>query len=79
MWMIESDLPESAELEDHIRSLCDKVQSRSQALDTLRADCDVDIFCGYFSESGQAGFGLSNEVLSRVVGLGLDLIFDVYP
>ena len=79
MWMIESDLPESTEIEDHIRSLCDKIQSRSQALDTLRSNCTIDIFCGYFSESGQAGFTLSNEVIGRVAALGFDLIFDVYP
>ena len=79
MWMLESDLSDSAEIEDHIRSLCDKIKSHSQALDTLRSDCAMDIFCGYFSESGQAGFTLSNELISRVAGLGLDLIFDVYP
>jgi hypothetical protein len=79
MWMIESGLPESADIEDHILSLCDKIQPCSEALNSLRSDCDVDIFCGYFSESGQAGFSLSNQVLGRVVSLGLDLIFDVYP
>jgi Domain of unknown function (DUF4279) len=79
MWILESDLPADAMLDDHVDSICCLVELRSVALKTLRRDCSIDVFCGFFSDSEQAGFMLSKETIRKLAALEVDLIFDVYP
>ena len=79
MWILASGLRESDSLDDHVASICRLIKEHRSEFDQLRSDCDVDVFCGFFSDSGQAGFGLSSETLEEIGKLQVDLIFDVYP
>jgi Domain of unknown function (DUF4279) len=77
-WLLESELPESAELEDHVASLLSIVEERSTQLQQIRGLCDIDICCAFFSKQSQGGFFFSVDLMRRVVAIEADLVFDIY-
>jgi hypothetical protein len=51
----------------------------SDALSSLGDLCEVDIFCGVFTEEdAQGGFVLDPELSRRLAELGLAVVVDVY-
>ena len=49
------------------------------ALDSLRADCRIDIFCGLFSgDDAQGGFTIEPSLSQRLSDLQLAVAVDVY-
>jgi hypothetical protein len=78
-WIKSSGLPQSASLDDHLAELCRFMEAHLHKLEKLRSNCDIDIFCGFFSDTGQATFVLSNKTLKRIGALSVDVILDVYP
>lgn len=64
----------SEELLGVIRSLSEK----RLELTTLKRDCDIEIFCGLFSDNGQGGFTLSSDNMAALHSLGIDVVFDFY-
>lgn len=79
LFRIESPLPRSASLQDHLAWLCDLVEPVSSQLTTISDRCKYDIFCGFSSGSGQGGFVLDPMLLSRIAGLKINLVVDLYP
>jgi hypothetical protein len=74
-------LPEDGNhLEDHLRSLLDRLEPHVQALrriceeDGLRADFS----CGYFMGQANSGFGISPGTLAGIAALGADFGVDTY-
>ena len=79
MWSLESPLSDSLALTDHLRFLLDLLEPKKGVLKQLSMDCDIDVFCGFSSGSGQGGFILDSATLSRLGALGLPLVLDLYP
>ena len=68
-WMYQPPVDESRPLEEHIMALWDRLRPHIDFLKALKERCQVDIFCGYRSNSGTAGF----EVSHRCLGLFIEL------
>jgi hypothetical protein len=77
--VIGSGLPDTSPLEEHLRVLSERIEPYIDRVRSLGEGVDVDLFCGFTSGIGQGSFSLSPELLHRLSGLGLELIFDLYP
>jgi hypothetical protein len=69
MWSLKAPLPEETALEDHLEWLHHALAPQFTYLKELKQAAQVDIFCGYRSNSATAGF----EVDYRALQLFFDL------
>jgi len=69
MWSYEPAVDEARPLHEHIMALWDAVRPHIPYLRDLKRKFHVDVFCGYRSNSGTAGF----EVDHRCLGLFAEL------
>lgn len=76
--MFESQLPASQALSDHIAGLLSRLIPARKALETLRSDCEFDLFCGQGVDSGQSVIILSASILRQLGELGLDFELHLY-
>jgi hypothetical protein len=77
MWQIESALPESKSLEEHINSVLSAIQCSCELWERVTGNLSRDIFCGLFVESQSSGVSLSAAVLREVVQRGLSIEVDL--
>jgi len=68
-WLYQPPVDESRPLEEHIMALWDRLRPHMAFLKSLRAMHQVDIFCGYRSNSGTAGFEVSHKCLGLFIEL----------
>jgi uncharacterized protein DUF4279 len=79
LWRLESSLERSRPLDEHIEELMKFAELRRDALDSVRADGDIDISCGIFSaDDAQGGFTFDSPLIQRLADLQLAVVFDVY-
>jgi hypothetical protein len=74
-----SGLGDSEPLEVHLNKLIAFCAQRVGALRGLAEDCEIDLFLGISSESGQAGFVVDRGALERLARLPVSLTVDLYP
>src|SRR5712692_850260 len=81
MWHKYSGLDESRPMEEHIAVLLTFIEERAGALRNISEHCSMDLFCGVFLNTPQAGIVLESHLLERLVNLqlGIDIVFDLYP
>jgi Domain of unknown function (DUF4279) len=79
LWLLESGVAGSMQLEEHLIALLAFAEDRKQALAAIRNQCEVDLFCGFSSGSGQGSMVLSAGTLARIAALRIDLCVDLYP
>lgn len=63
MWSYTVPLPEDRPLEEHLLALWEVLRTHVSYLKHLKRELKVDVFCGYRSNSDQAGFEVSHEAL----------------
>jgi hypothetical protein len=79
LWVLDSDLPDTATLEHHLGRLCDRLEPHAAALKAIQAQgMDLDWFCFVEIESGQGGVPLSAELLRRLAAFPAELDLDIY-
>ncbi len=79
VWIRRSGLGSDSELEEHVAALVRVVSGSREELMRLSAECDLDLFLGFGSESGQGACVLPARLLAEVGGLGLTVVLDLYP
>ena len=81
VWRIESKLDKYCKLQDHLTNVIERLEPKKDILAKLKVDgFEMDFSCGYlFSEEDQPSIFLSNEMLKRMAGLGVDLGISLYP
>lgn len=78
MWALDSPNDRDS-MEMHLTALVDYVERNQKAFDSVRQDCEMDIFCGMFSGTeAQGGFTLDTEQIRRLADLQLEVTFDLY-
>lgn len=78
-WRLESPLPRSAELDDHLRALLDLLSAKAPIIRGYKDQAfTVDFFCGLFLNSFNERLELPPETLARVAALGATLSLDIY-
>ena len=79
LWLRESGLERLKPLEEHLLVLLDFMDSKRPELASIRGECEVDLFCGYASRSGQGSMLLTASTIARVAEYRVDLSVDLYP
>lgn len=90
-WLLKSSAEAKLPLEIHIEEVISFAEKRSVAIEELRSECSMDIFCGIFRGDLEApartprfvvalacGFTLEPELTRRLAALGLAVGFDIY-
>jgi hypothetical protein len=75
IWTINSELPESSSLEEHLTFLLETLEPMGDEVKKLSKEgYRVDFYCGCFFKAGtQGGFDLSPEILERMGRMGISL------
>src|SRR4051812_44975510 len=77
-WHLESDFPRSAELEEKVVGLLDKVTNDLIVWANLAERYDMRIFCGLFLNTWNEGFALSPDLMARLAERKLRIEVDIY-
>ena len=77
-WILDSPLPDSSSIEQHIAYFLNLLESNGAKLQDLPSDCEADIWCTISSPSEFAGFSLDRTLLRRLAATNLELVFSVY-
>ena len=79
MWRLESVLPRTTALDDHLRSLLDTLEPHAPVLQSYQAQgYVVEFSCGLLLHRQNEGFELCAATLARVSAMGASLSFDIY-
>ena len=76
-WHFQPDVPEEQELSEHLRTLWEVIKPHIQYLRDLKARARVDIFCGYRSNHGGAGFEVAPDALEPFIALDIPFSISV--
>lgn len=69
MWSYQPPVEETRPLEEHILALWEKVRQQVGYLKSLKRTLNMDVFCGYRSNSQTAGFEVGHKCLELFVQL----------
>ena len=69
LWILESGLADSEDMEKHLNKLLSIIESKLTELQSLKDICEMDIFCSFF---------LSSEMIKKLSLIPLDLLYDIY-
>lgn len=75
IWSINSELPETSSLEEHLTFLLETLEPMGDKVRELANDgYRVDFYCGFFVKHGaQGGFDISPEILERMGKMRINL------
>jgi hypothetical protein len=81
-WHFQPPVPEECDLSEHLRALWQVIAPHIAYLRDLKARARIDIFCGYRSNHGGAGFEVAPDALKPFVALdipfGISVVIDGY-
>jgi Domain of unknown function (DUF4279) len=69
MWSYTAPVPEDRPLDVHLRTLWSHIKAHREFLMYLKGRLTVDVFCGYRSNCGTAGFEVSHHSLEMFMQL----------
>ena len=77
MWLWQGEIDETRPLNERLMEVYRFLNEKEKSLPSL-VDCQMDVFCGVFSDSGQIGFDIDHKVIQAFAKYPVDLVFDVY-
>jgi len=78
-WGLDSELPETATVEEHVAHLLDRIGASAPAIRRIVEDGAVgELYVSYFVPPGSATVLLHPDVLGRLNSLGLTLLLAIY-
>ena len=77
MWQWSSQLGETSSINEHLGAICKLLDEKKDKIQFLK-NCQLDIFCGVFSDSEQIGFDLDHQTILALSVYPIDLVFDAY-
>jgi hypothetical protein len=69
MWSYDAPVPEARPLDVHLETLWAHIKDQKVYLKQLKRTLTVDVFCGYRSSSGTAGFEVGYSALELFIEL----------
>ena len=79
VWMLESRLEPTANVEDHLYILMERLRDRRDALKGLADSSSVEMWLSFSPGNRHASSVLDHAVLGELGALGIDLVLDPYP
>lgn len=77
-WILDSDLSEKAELEEHVEALLGSLSNDMDEWSSLLDRFSASLHCGLFLDQYNEGFELSPRVAQAIAERGLVIAFDIY-
>lgn len=77
-WILDSDLSEKAEIEEHVESLLSKVTHDEDEWSSLTDQFSASILCSVFLDLYNEGFEISPRLSQALAERGLVIAFDIY-
>ena len=77
-WILDSTLPEKAEIEEHVESLLALISNDSDEWGSLTSRYSASILCSVFLNQYNEGFELSPRLAASLSERGLVIAFDIY-
>jgi Domain of unknown function (DUF4279) len=78
-WILESRLPQSSKLDEHLRDLLDRLEAHAATIRGFVAQgYRADIFCGCFLDASNEGTLLQPDTIRLLGLLGVPLGLDIY-
>jgi len=77
-WILDSWLPEKAEIEEHVEALLGAVSNDSDEWERLTERFSASVLCSAFLDQYNEGFELSPRIAQSLSERGLVIAFDVY-
>jgi hypothetical protein len=78
VWGLQTNLPESTDLEDHVTNILERVTNDLGVWDRLAAITRIDLFVGVMCDRLNVGFSLSPTTTTALGERGIALGFDIY-
>lgn len=78
MWKLQSVLPDSSAVAEHIEHLLEILEPNAVAIRNLSLECSKELWIVIAFEDSQLGFALEPEQLGRIAQLGIASVFDIY-
>ena len=80
LWALHASVDETSAIDVHLEALATKLWQHRDLLQEFRKrGYKIDICVGIFGIDDNMGFVLKSTLLRRVMQLGVDLDFDLYP
>ena len=80
LWALHSSVDETYAIDAHLEALVTKLwQHRDLLQEFKKRGYKIDMCVGIFGIDDNMGFVLKNTLLRRIMQLGVDLDFDLYP
>ena len=76
-WLLESSLHKSAELEEHIKSICEKLQPGWNTLRELGQVCEAVFDCAVYVYEYVPALCLEKNIVKKVAELNARIVLDV--
>jgi hypothetical protein len=77
-WILDSQLSEKAEIEEHIEGLLGPISNDSDEWANLTSRFSASILCSIFLDQYNEGFELSPRLAQSLADRGLVIAFDIY-
>jgi hypothetical protein len=79
-WQLDSKLEQTAELEDHIKSVLEQLKPSWQSLIEISIDCYVEISCAIhlYSDNQLPAIHFNKEMVQEFAELNTDIDIDLY-
>lgn len=77
-WILDSELPDSSSLEEHLEALLGFLEQRHSVFARLPQDCTIDLWCTAYSSSSFLGIVLDRSLIKRAAMLGLSFVISAY-
>jgi hypothetical protein len=78
-WILDSKLNKEETLSAHLEQLVCFIEERTNEFEKLLEVCEIDIYCGFFSNEKSGKFVLSPNLLKRLTVIPIELIVILYP
>jgi hypothetical protein len=77
-WPLDYGNKDGVELEEKVNLLLGKLSKDLEIWRELIQEFQADVFCGFFIDNMNEGFGLSPELMKKLAGRNLEIGFDIY-
>ena len=78
-WILASTLNKEELLSTHIEQLISLIEERTNEFEKLLEVCEMDIYCGFFSDEKSGEFSLNPKLLKRLTVIPIEIIVILYP
>jgi hypothetical protein len=77
-WATRSSCSTDTTLECHIRQMLTFLDSKTQAFNTIKAKCEIDIFCLFSSDNGQGSALFTSKLAKLLWDHDIDVTLDTH-